>query len=219
MSRRRRAPDVDAIGFVDRVRGRGGPKPGPALHGVLELVETRMNPCTPALLKGKASVLPPPGETTWLGYCLVLEHEMPDGDLVRHAWEPGAAPDCWWKPIDGIYGAIYVFPGLTFDPGAARGLGNPQKYAEAAAAYKRWTGQAATGTAKLQVPKVNVRRAGRAASILYRSDKWGDTPGDWTNYIHPFEDGVVADLAPGRPPAALYVHGGQLRLTERGLEG
>lgn len=212
---RRRAPDVDAAGFVDRVRrGRGGP---PALHGVLELAAARMNPCTPALLDGKASVLPPPGETTWLGYCLVLEHELPDGNVVRHAWEPDKAPDCWWKPTEGIHGCIYVFPGLDFDPGATRG--NPQKYAEAADAYKRWTGRAPTGTAKLQVPKVHVRRAGRGTSILYRSDKWGDHPGDFTNYIHPFEDGVVVDLAPGRPPAALYVHGGELRLTERGLEG
>lgn len=62
-----------------------------------------------------------------------------------------------------------------------------------------------------------------ALAIAYWSDKFATTRGEMTHYVHHFENGVYAYFArplPGRTaPAAIFVRGGKLRLTEHGLAG
>ena len=60
-------------------------------------------------------------------------------------------------------------------------------------------------------------------AIAYWSDKFAGRRGEMTHYIHHFENGVYAYFArplPGHTaPAAIFVRGGKLRLTEHGLAG
>lgn len=173
--------------------------------------KARLNPCLPCLLLGNPSVLPPPRDVAALGLLLELEHEMPDGQVVRHSWEKQDAPLLFWQEEQqALYG---------FSRGGIGPKRNPRKRGfpkGAADAYTRWNaGRRPSEVYDVDVPAIEMRKAGKGVSILYRSDKFGPL----TNYIHPFEKGVEVDLSPGRPPAVFYIRGGNLRLTPRGLEG
>jgi len=172
--------------------------------------KARLNPCLPCLLLGNPSVLPPPRDVTPLGLLLELEHKMPDGQTIRHSWDKSDAPLLFWQ--EGQQ-AIYAFARKRLGPKKPRSGRLP---AGAAGAYTRWNaGRRPTEKYDVEVPAIQMRRAGAGGSILYRSDKFGPL----TNYIHPFEKGVEVDLSPGQPPAVFYIRGGTLRLTPRGLEG
>ena len=171
------------------------------------------NPCVPCLLLGNPGMLEVPDEVAFLGRMLELEHSLPDGRFLRHEWTPKTAPALLW---DASARALYSFPALRVQGRVPIGR---ERMGAAAEAFRQWTGKEPKRTQRAKAPRVHLRRAGAGRHIVYRSNKWGATPRHWQNYLHPFGPGVEVELAPGTPPAAFLVSGGELRLTPRGLEG
>jgi hypothetical protein len=106
-----------------------------------------------------------------------------------------------------------VSPGTRGAPGPAGDAGE-----RAARTFETWHGFDARKVYQLDVPEPGEFKAcGRAAQIVYRSDKWEGRPVD---YVHDFKRSDPPDVlccGAADSPRALMLRGGQLRVTRRGL--
>jgi hypothetical protein len=113
--------------------------------------------------------------------------------------------------------ALLVFDGYELSAPAA-----VEQSSEATALYERWTdGRPAERERQLSIPRVPGKRwqqLGRALTIAYRSDKFGDR-GQTTDYQHEFGRSVVLFCRRDDNHAVLAWRGGTLRVTRRGIEG
>jgi hypothetical protein len=150
---------------------------------------------------------PPPA--AGLGRLLSLEVMGADGTLYVYSWKPSGAPRLFWSEE---YQAYMAFPG-------SKSIRTGVKASEwvARRASKRWNkrwnrpgGKKRTVTA---IPTPKFVQKGAAVRVVYRSP-FGKHD-DWQHFHDP---GVRAFIGPGLPPSVIFVRGGRLRMTRRGLE-
>ncbi len=159
--------------------------------------------------------LPDQGHTTWLGTLLEVHYFNPaDGRVVVQRFRP--APDLMWSSSqkeDRAGGSLFAYPGMKMK------LKNEQSAYTAPKAAKirsRWTAGniEPKGATAVEFPIYKMNKALPVAAVVYRSDKF--SPTKKIDYIHHVENGVRVRFAPRNK--AVYITGGKLKLTERGLE-
>jgi len=169
-------------------------------------------------VKGNPSaprVLPDPGATTQLGRILALEVLDADGTLYSHTFsDRRSAPLLFW---DEEKKALLALPGVQLRK-VSRRLASElagKKTARKAAnnAYK-WNWRCVSGARAGKVAPTPLRLQGTAVRIVYDSDK--GHKGTFKPWQHPFGPGVRAYVSRGAPPV-IYIRGGRLTLTTRGL--
>ncbi len=146
--------------------------------------------------------------STDLGDARELRLDRPDGTRERLSWRR-SAPLLW---IDQKRAAVIVI-------GAGRrryGGPPPPANSPGAKAWRRWTGEPARSTGKLDIPDPpgEWRLLGRARLLAYRSDKWTPKP---VAYEHDLEEDVGVWKLGGQGRALLVVAGGDFDLKKRGL--
>lgn len=153
-----------------------------------------------------------------LGRVVDLEVAHPDGVDYFEKYKGGQRPLMLWdkrsKTLLWVYTPRTKLPALR--AGAPRDGGH-------AATYERWMDDGSEATRhragyKVPSPTDVFRRAGRALTIGYDSDKFGEANG--RRYEHKFTSDVsvyVLDL--GSRGHAIALRGGSLRVTKHGIEG
>lgn len=149
--------------------------------------------------------MPPPGDVAHLGTMLELQHTMSDGSTIRHSWTQRDAPQLFWSPKQRT---LYAFVDVELPAPTGATASGPARRA-----FRAWTGRTHRSVREVQLPPIQVSRAGQGVHIVYRSNKWGS----WTNYIHAFAPGTTVELDTQQPRRAFLVNGPPLRLTPRGL--
>ena len=148
---------------------------------------------------------------TDLGDARELRVDRLDGSRERFAWRK-SAPLLW---IDQKRAAVIVVGG------GRRRYGGPPPPARSpsASAWRRWTGEPARSTGKLEIDIPDSAEwgwLGRARLLAYRSDKWTPKP---VAYEHDLEDNVGVWKLGGHGRALIVVAGGEFDLSRRGLVG
>jgi len=169
----------------------------------------------PAAGKGKVE-LPWQGATTYLGTMLEVHYALTEGQVFVQSFGR-SPPALLWSASqkeDRAGGSVYAYPGLKIPTPSLNAYEAPK----AARVYTQWRdgNERPRGASEVDFPVPNVSAAKPAIAVVYRSDKF--SPGKKIDYIHHFDKGVRVRLGPGKIPNAVYITGGRLRLTERGLE-
>lgn len=159
---------------------------------------------------GSASKMPNPGPSSLaLGTMLELFTWDVHKEAIRvFEFNKSSAPPLLWS---WRHKACIAMPGRKLPPVTYKGTDFPKAYR----LYRKWAmGKFPKGASKYKIPRIALSPPMIAVAISYRSDKFHDD-GDFHNYIHHFEKGVLARVNPrGR---GFFVNGGKLQLTKHGL--
>lgn len=150
---------------------------------------------------------PPP--TARLGRLLSLEVMGGDGTLYVYSWQPKGAPLLFWSDE---YQAYMAFPGSKT---VGTGMKASEWIAKKASSRwnQRWNRPGGRQRSVTTIPTPKLRQKGAAIRVVYRS-RFGKHD-DWQHY---HDAGPRAYIGPGLPPSVIFVRGGRLRMTSRGLE-
>ena len=190
-------------------------------------------------------VLPNPGSVALLGTVLLLDVKCLDGFVVRHEWDEGEGPGLLWSPTRrALYffpGMSFHRWKEIQTPGTPllreqrldmrevntylkrRGIALPSDTRAAAKLFAQWAARPATRFTTKNVPAYRLHCVGSGVKIDYRSDKWNGRNGRRVNYTHamPASGSDRVSTTRGgtrtRPPAAFFIKGPRLTVTERGI--
>lgn len=85
--------------------------------------------------------------------------------------------------------------------------------------FEKFTGFIPDDTAKMvQARPRKMHRLGRAANIVYRSDKFSK-PGSTSDYIHAFESYPIVSVDDPKRPSIVAIRGGKLKVKKEGITG
>lgn len=93
---------------------------------------------------------------------------------------------------------------------------NRSKVQEAMGLYDDWHGFDAVSGSVLKTPRGFLHNVGRAASIVYSSDKWVGRP---RKYIHEFRYPPLIWVNKKHRPTVLVLNGGKIRVKKEGITG
>lgn len=160
----------------------------------------------PRKMPKNPKMMPDPGPCAWLGTLLEWAWKDARGEYV---WEPEGSWAFLWSPrLKAVIGIA--------DPSTRNRMSKVSRNGGAAKLFERFTASEASNTYEIDIPKVKLRKLGKARHIVYRSDKWN--PGLDIDYIHDFKEGVQLFVGPSlEKPKVFLCFGGRLTCTERGL--
>ena len=156
--------------------------------------------------------MPNPGETIILGKLLEFAYYTNPPDIQFVKFRKGMEPDLLWSREHKM---LMAFPHLSIPEQRAANV-SPAMRQE----YVRWSQRAPRGSAQLRVPAYQVQPAGAADTVVYRSSKWTNTPGDpegAQEYIRQFSKNVVFEKGPGDLPSAIIFRGGTMDVLPAGI--
>jgi hypothetical protein len=70
----------------------------------------------------------------------------------------------------------------------------------------------------VQIKPKQMKKIGRATAIVYRSDKFS-REGDFSNYIHPFENYPIVSVDDIKRPSIVALRGGRINVKKEGITG
>lgn len=160
-------------------------------------------PCLAALANPSAGfTFPDPGDTAFLGRAVQIHTVRDDGAIVVDEF-PGGIPLVWSRNLKALL--AMPFPRRR---GQCAGRKSAQRKT-----FTNWHGWEPDGCGEVSWPALRMRDAGKAAAILYDSNKFDRR---MRRYVHPL--GPKVRLASGGQKLWM-LQGGQLRVTARGIEG
>lgn len=154
--------------------------------------------------------LPDPGDCSWLYEATEIRWFDPKTD-DEYTWVP--EEDQYWMLLwSPKLRSLIVIP----RPAKMRKMNSVRRNMGAAQLYERFSEQPATQTHEIQIPAYeDLVLLGKPMHLVYRSDKWN--PGEWVDYIHESEDGVMLFADSHDDPKIFIFAGGKLDVTERGI--
>lgn len=85
--------------------------------------------------------------------------------------------------------------------------------------YEAFTGFEHDEVGKLvQIKPKEMKKIGRAMSIVYRSDKFS-AEGDYSDYVHPFEHYPTVSVDNLKRPSIVALRGGRIKVRKEGITG
>ncbi len=156
--------------------------------------------------------LPNPGDTIILGKLLEFAYITDPPNIQFVKFKAGTEPDLLWSRAHKM---LVAFPHAAIPQARTKNV--PQNLVQE---YVRWSQRRPRGAAQFDVPVTTISPAGAADTVVYRSSKWTNTPGDppgAQEYIHQFSNGVAFEKGPGRLPNAIVFRGGKLDVLPAGI--
>lgn len=85
--------------------------------------------------------------------------------------------------------------------------------------YEAFTGFEHDEKGKLiQIKPRQMKKIGRAMSIIYRSDKFSRA-GDYSDYVHPFGHYPIVSVDNEKAPSIVALRGGKIKVRKEGITG
>jgi hypothetical protein len=156
--------------------------------------------------------MPNPGDTIILGKLLEFAYLTNPPNVQFVKFNPGQEPDLLWSRENKM---LVAYPHLSI-PGVRLGSVSEKLRQE----YTRWAQRGPRGSMQIEVPAYKITPAGAADTVVYRSSKWTQTPGDppgAQEYIHQFGEKVEFERGRGEVPSAIVFRGGKLDVLPAGI--